>query len=375
MPENKVRTMVHSERRKSNGKAFNPRHNSRSGSIGSHILEPPTRKNIYITLDFDGRPTLHDKVDFEAHEKKFYEVFLPALEEQNKRYKDKGRQDRVLTLRQYREAHPPEETVFQVGDKNQEIREDVTRQAVAKWIDYMRKKYGSRYKIVDVAIHYDEPGSGGGVCADGSISKNLSGHCHIRAVYCAEGKDGWVVSESKALAQLGIPYDESRPRSRYNNPKITFTQELREVFNQLVEEQNIAVETVPARPGKRSMSKEEYIATQLREHQKELQDEVEELSNECLEIQAEAALEAQRRDQLVDEIVVLTKKKSFLELTLRGLEKTVEYFKKTVLPIQKFFERLSNICLWKGHSALDELLDNDASAYAALKELEEMDER
>ena len=123
------------------------------------------------------------------------------------------------------------------------------------------------------------------------------------------------------------------------------------------------------------MTKEEYIAAQLREHQRELQDEVEELSNECLEIQTEAALEAQRRDQLVDEVVVLTKKKSFLETTLRGLEKPVEYFKKTVLPIQKFFDKLANIRLWKGHSALDELLDNDAPAYNALKELEEMDER
>ena len=113
----------------------------------------------------------------------------------------------------------------------------------------------------------------------------------------------------------------------------------------------------------------------MREHQEELRKEAENLSDECLEIQTEAALEAQRRDQLIDEVVVLTKKKSFLESTLRGLEKTVEYFKKTVLPIQKFFERLSNIRLWKGHSALDELLDNDASAYAALKELEEMDER
>ena len=372
MPENKVRTMVHSERRKSNGKAFNPRHNSRSGSIGSHILENPTRKNIYITLDFDGNPTMHDKVDFEAHEKKFYEAFLPALEEQNKRYKEKGRQDRVLTLRQYREAHPPEETVLQVGDRNSRIPSDVTRQAVAKWIDYMRKKYGSRYKIVDVAIHYDEPGSGGGVCADGSTSKNLSGHCHIRAVYCAEGKDGWVASESKALAQLGIPYDESRPRSRYNNPKITFTQELREVFVRMVEEQNIAVETVPARPGKRSMSKEEYIAAQLREHQQELQDEVENLSNERSIVRAETVLEAQKRDELVDEIAVLTEKKSLLEAALQGLEIAVDHLKKIVMPIQNFLARLSNIHLGKNRTVLEELLltSDGAMAYDALSELD-----
>jgi hypothetical protein len=326
-------------------------------------------------MDFDGNPTLHDEVDFEAHEKQFYEAFRPALDAQNERYKKKRNYDRIMTMRQYRQAHPPEEIILQVGNKDQEIPPEVTRNAVVKWLDAVRKSYGTRYRICSVSLHYDEPGSGGGVCSDGTTSKNLSGHCHIRAVYCAEGKDGWIVSENQALKQLGISYDESRPRSRYNNPKITFTKETRELFNRLVEEQNIAVETVPANPGKQSMTKEEYIAAQLREHQRELQDEVEELSNECLEIQTEAALEAQRRDQLVDEVVVLIKKKSFLETTLRGLEKTVEYFKKTVLPIQKFFDKLANIRLWKGHSALDELLDNDASAYNALKELEEMDER
>jgi hypothetical protein len=372
MLENKVRTMVHSERRKSNGKAFNPRHNSRSGSIGNHILPNPERKNIYLTMDFDGNQTLHENVDFEAHEKKFYEVFRPALNAQNERHKKKGNHKRIMTMRQYREAHPPVETVFQVGNKDQEIPPEVTRNAVAKFIEQAKAKWGSRYKIVDVAIHYDEPGSGGGVCSDGSQSKNLSGHCHIRAVYCAEGKDGWIVSENQALAQLGISYDESRPRTRYNNPKITFTRESRELFNQLVEEQNIAVETVPARPGKRSMTKEEYIAAQLREHQQELQDELENLSNERSKMQAETALEAQKRDELVEEIAVLTEKKSLLETALRGLEIAVDHLKKIVMPIQNFLARLSNIHLGKNRTALEELLltSDGARAYDALNELD-----
>ena len=368
--------MVHRGRRRSNGEAFNPRHNSRSGSIGNHIIANPTRKNIYITMDFDGNPTLHDEVDFEAHEKQFYEAFRPALDAQNERYKKKRNYDRIMTMRQYRQAHPPEEIIFQVGNKDQEIPPEVTLNAVVQWIDQMKAKYGSRYKTVDISLHFDEPGSGGGVCSDGTTSKNLSGHCHIRAVYCAEGKDGWIVSENQALAQLGISYDESRPRSRYNNPKITFTKETRELFNRLVEEQNIAVETVPANPGKHSMTKEEYIAAQLREHKKELQCEVENLSNERSEIQTEAALEAQKRDELVEEVTVLTEKKSLLETALRGLEQASEYLKKIVLPIQKFFGKLAGIRLGKGRSALDELmLDSEvASAYDALKELQDMDE-
>ena len=254
MPEKKVRTVVHNGRRRSTGEAYSPKHNSRSGGIGDHVLANPERKNIYITFDFDGNPTMHEQVDFEKHEREFYEVFRPSLEAQNERYRKKGNKDRILTMDEYREAHPPEETILQVGNKDTEVPPEVTQIAVAKWIDQMRAKYGSRYKIVDVAYHHDEPGTGGGICADGSRSKNKSGHAHIRACWCAEGKDGWVVSESKALAQLGITYDDSRARSRYNNPKITFTQEARELFNQLVEEQNIAIETTPARPGKRTMT-------------------------------------------------------------------------------------------------------------------------
>ena len=373
MPEKKVRTVVHNGRRRSTGEAYSPKHNSRSGGIGNHVLANPEHKNIYITLDFDGNPTLHEQVDFEKHEREFYEVFRPSLEAQNERYRKKGNKDRILTMDEYREARPPEETILQVGNKDMAVLPEVTRIAVAKWIDQMRAKYGSRYKIVDVAIHYDEPGTGGGICADGSQSKNLSGHAHVRAVWCAEGKDGWVVSESKALAQLGVTYDDSHARSRYNNPKITFTQESRELFNQLVEEQNINVEKVPARPGKKTMTKEQYITEQLRVEKKELEVNVTELSNECADIRIATALEAQRMDELTKEVEVLAEKKSLLERTLRGLEKAVEQLKKTVLPIQKFFERLASIRLGKDRSALDELLlnANVTHAYDSIKELDE----
>ncbi len=373
MPEKKVRTVVHNGRRRSTGEAYSPKHNSRSGGIGNHVLANPEHKNIYITLDFDGNPTLHEQVDFEKHEREFYEVFRPSLEAQNERYRKKGNKDRILTMDEYREARPPEETILQVGNKDMAVLPEVTRIAVAKWIDQMRAKYGSRYKIVDVAIHYDEPGTGGGICADGSQSKNLSGHAHVRAVWCAEGKDGWVVSESKALAQLGVTYDDSHARSRYNNPKITFTQESRELFNQLVEEQNINVEKVPARPGKKTMTKEQYITEQLRVEKKELEVNVTELSNECADIRIATALEAQRMDELTKEVEVLAEKKSLLERTLKGLEKAVEQLKKTVLPIQKFFERLASIRLGKDRSALDELLlnANVTHAYDAIKELDE----
>lgn len=373
MLETKVRTTVHSGRRRSTGEVYNPKHNSRSSGIGSHVLANPEHRNIYITLDFDGNPTLHDEVDFEAHEKAFYEVFRPSLDAQNARYRKKGNYDRIKTLDEYREAHPPEEIILQVGNKDQEVPPEVTRIAVARWIDKMTEAFGKHYKICDVSIHYDEPGTGGGICADGKRSKNLSGHAHVRTVWCADGKDGLVASESKALAQMGITHDESRARSRYNHPKMAFTQNARDLFNQLVEEQNINIEKVPARPGKKTMTKEQYITEQLRERKKELEVNVTELSNECADIRIATALEAQRMDELTKEVEVLAEKKSFLERTLRGLEKAVEQLKKTVLPIQKFFERLASIRLGKDRSALDELLlnANVTHAYDAIKELDE----
>ncbi len=367
MPEKKVRAVFHNGRRRSNGEVYSPKHNSRSGGVGDHVLANPDRKNIYITMDFDGNPTLHDEVDFEAHEKQFYEVFRTSLEAQNDRYRKKGNHKNVITMDQYRQRHPPEETIFQVGKMDEVVPPNATQTAVAKWIDQMRATYGTNYKICTVAIHYDEPGTDGRRGKNGQQGSNASGHAHVRAIWVAHGKDGLVASESKALAELNVPYDESRARSRYNNPKVTFTKDARDLFVRLVEEQNVAIETIPARPGKRSMDKVQYITEQLRMEEKTLQEETAKLENECLEMRSERALEVRKKEQLVKEITVLTKEKS-------RLEAVVERLRSVLLPVKKLLTRLAEIRVFgKDRTALDVLLlDSEiAPAYDALKEMEE----
>ena len=103
MPEKKVRTVVHNGRRRSTGEAYSPKHNSRSGGIGDHVLANPERKNIYITLDFDGNPTMHEQVDFEKHEREFSisggaERAIPE-ERQQGPYSDNGRVSRGAPTR------------------------------------------------------------------------------------------------------------------------------------------------------------------------------------------------------------------------------------------------------------------------------------
>ena len=98
--------------------------------------------------------------------------------------------------------------------------------------------------------------------------------------------------------------------------------------------------------------------------------ELQEFKNECSAIRAEAALEAQRRDELAEDVAALTKKK-------RGLEAAVERLKAILLPIQTFFTRLGSIRIGKNRTALDELMlsSEGATAYDALKELNDMEER
>ena len=350
----KLRVTYHNGRRRKDGAAYCAKHNSRSGGIGNHIIANPERQNIYITIDANGTPSLHNEVDFDKHEHTVYtQLFGASLEAQNTRYRKKGNYDRVRTIDEYRQSHPPEESIFQVGKMGEAVDPDVTLTAVVRWVDEMRQLYGEHWKIVDIALHYDEPGTGESKDTDIDEPKNRSGHAHIRAIWCADGKDGYTVSENKALQQLGIERpDMDKPQSRYNNAKITFTQRARELWVGKVQELNVKVETIPAEPGKRTLTKEEYVAKQLRT-------EVAELSQERKKIAKEATELAVERDMLKEETT-----------RLRGV---LERLRSLFEPISNLWTKLAGMRLNAHKSVLDEVLlsADTAGSLDALREVEE----
>ena len=164
-------------------------------------------------------------------------------------------------------------------------------------------------------------------------------------------------------AGIALP-DAEKPEHKYNNRQMAFSEEIRNTFADICEQEfGLEIE----REARDSSRSGKDLVTYQRDHARQ---ELQEFKNECSAIRAEAALETQRKDELAEEVAALTKKK-------RRLEAAVERLKAILFPIQNFFAKLSNIRLGKNRTALDELMltSDGATAYHAITELDAIDER
>ena len=87
-------------------------------------------------------------------------------------------------------------------------------------------------KILDIALHTDEPG------AD---------HIHMRKVWTAVDDHGALqVNQTKALETMGIERpDTSKKKDRNNNAKMVYSKIIREHFIEVCKNHDIEIEEVP----------------------------------------------------------------------------------------------------------------------------------
>ncbi len=355
---NPVRVTYHNGRFRRSGGAYCPKHNSRSAGIGPHVNQEKSKQNIYCCFDGHGTASFLDKVDFDEHEQKLYESLCgPALEAKNGRARAKGNYSRVKTIGDYRKSNPPEETILQIGKANDEVDPNIAKEAITEFIDTMRKKY-PQWRVADYALHLDELHLSSG--EDGSEEKgNKSGHVHLRALWLAESPDGYVISENKALQQMGIlPPEPNLPINKFNNAKITFTRDARELFVEIVQKHGIQVESSPAYPGKRSLTREEYLGNMLRQENEQLV-----AANESLA--SEASIIAAERNDLARQVVALEDETGRLKSVLRRL--------KTIFaPVNELLTKLAHIHLWSGKTVLDTVIE-DARCGGVIDALEDLE--
>lgn len=343
-----VRATMHNGRTRASGEAYCVKHNDRDFNIehATHINTAPERRNRYFIVSADGSVDNHPSISFEEHEKQVYAtLFSESLAKQTERHIKAGHAERIRTMDDYRSAARtcPEETILQLGTKDTHADPQAFIKAVNLWCQQMQSTYGTNWRLIDGALHFDES----------------TPHCHIRAVWTAMGHDGLEVSQTKALAELGIQRpDPSKPQNRYNNPKQNFTQSSRELWISAAREYGIEIEEVPETPGKTSLTKEQYIAQQVRS-------EVVELSRQKEQMCAEASQAASKRAALLDEV-------ADLENTKRRLEASLNWLKGVLLPIQKLFTKLAGYRITSTRTVLDDILDDAeiAPAYDALRTLE-----
>lgn len=329
----KMRTTMHNGRAGKRG-VYSAKHNSRNFDVENvaHINSERVAKNQYILVSPTGEMQFKSTADFDQHERKFYtEMFGDALKAQNDKYEAKGQYAYIKTIDDYRTSKQtcPEEVILQIGDRNSGVQADKLIDAFAQWYRNMVVLYGSHWHCMDACLHMDEQVP----------------HIHCRFVWSHETPTGRAVSQTKALAALGVERpDMDKPKSQHNNAKMTWTKSQREIWETAVRAQGIELEDAPAEPGKRTVELEDYVREQIRA-------EVHTLTEQKEQLQQETAQLAVEREQLHDEVCMLRKEKTRLQRITDRLKEKCMWL----------FEKLAHLICVDGRCALEHVKDEAQS--------------
>ncbi len=292
------------------GLAYNANHNTLEATRLNQAHIDPARiyLNSYIMFNEDGqreKPIRGGQGGFDAreHEKKLYEHFYgEGLEARNQRCIKDGHRERCQTIEQLY-SNPktaPLETIFQVGStKSVMDKRTRTNALVRAWsatIAEFQKKYGEHFKPADCALHRDE----------------AEDHIHFRVLLGARDKFGhFVPNQNAALEAMGFERpDPSAPKSRYNNPLISFTDALRETFYRECERQGIQIDRNVENYSKRQVTILEYKCEQFRKENQDLEQQLKD-AKQSLKTAEQQEQEAQARTDAakaaLDEAVGSTK--------------------------------------------------------------------
>lgn len=295
------RLTMHKGYRGQNGKAYNSKHNQRE----SFQKNERTADNVYWDYTVGGWGGKADGT-FSENEMGFYrKYFSRYIKQQNEKDRKSGHYGRMKTLQSYKEKHPPEETLLYFGKHGVDM--DVFMDVAQEYHDWHMMRFWNPKKggiqVLNRALHVDE----------------TTLHEQYRQVYMYLDKDGnWQVSQNKALELLGIERpDPTKPISRTNNAKMTYTKMCREMLFEIAREHGLELETVPLPKDEVGLSLKEYIEREkaraaaakeqaaARETIQELQDDVaelqtekESLSEELQELQDDKADAAEELERL-----------------------------------------------------------------------------
>lgn len=258
-----MRTTSHSGRfNRQTGEVFSANHNDRNFDLNNteHINADLTQFNKYYTC-------YPEDMSFQELERKYYtENFKEALKAKNERYKASGHAEDVKSIDDLLKSRRtcPEEVIYQIGKKEQTIKPELLDEICRKQLTWEHSQFPN-VKILDAALHVDE----------------ATPHMHVRKVWEAQGKDGKIVSQTKALEQMGVERpDKSKAKSRYNNPKMTYTRACREHFQELCKEYDLEIETEPQEASKSGLALKEYQRQQEEKKLKEAEKQLESVNEE-----------------------------------------------------------------------------------------------
>lgn len=302
-----MRATIHNGRTGKDG-AYNTKHNDRQFDIknAEHIDPERVKNNRY--WNWTGNP----ETTFEAAEAAFYEKHIKQhLDAQNARYRAQRHAERAKTMDEYRKNPQtcPEEVILQIGKMGDTIPADMMARIIQEQINWEQQQFPG-VKVLDVALHMDEQGAP---------------HIHERRAFVYTDKDGnFAISQNRSLEQMGVELpNPNKPRSRFNNRKMTFSRMCREHLLQICREHGLEIEEIPQEKSKSGLSHIAYMTRQEEEKavDAERRRQFSERAAESAEKREESARDAARSYEEHAEQVAKQINNEYGELTDAGLQK------------------------------------------------------
>lgn len=305
--------------------AFTPRHNDRNFNISHAEHIDPERVKLNRYWNWTGNP----ETTFEDAEAAFYEKHIRKhLDAQNARYKAQRHAERAKTMDEYRRSPQtcPEEVILQIGKRGDTIPADMMARIIQEQINWEQQQFPG-VKVLNVALHMDEQGAP---------------HIHERRAWVYTDKDGnFAISQNKSLEQMGVELpNPNKPRSRFNNRKMTFSRMCREHLLQICREHGLEIEEIPQEKSRSGRTLEDYQAgeAEKRAAEAERRRQFSERAAESAEKQAESAKNTARSYEEHAEQVARQINAEYGELADAGLQK--QDMQKQVEQLQ---ERIDNL--------------------------------
>ena len=318
-----MRATIHNGRTSHLG-AFTPKHNDRSFNISHAEHIDPERVKLNRYWNWTGK-----EMTFEDAERTFYEKHIRQhLDAQNARYRAQRHAERAKTMDEYRRSPQtcPEEVILQIGKMGDTIPADMMARIIQEQINWEQKQFPG-LKVLNVALHMDEQGAP---------------HIHERRAWVYTDRDGnLAISQNKSLEQMGVELpNPNKPRSRFNNRKMTFSRMCREHLLQICKEHGLQIEEIPQEKSKSGRTMEDYKASEAEKRAAEAdrRRKFSERAAESAEKQAESAKSTARSYEEHAEQVARQINSKYGELADAGLQK--QDMQKQVEQLQ---ERIDNL--------------------------------
>ena len=254
---------------------YNPKHNDRNFDLtnSEHIDPERAKGNIYWDCFHGFRSTIapQDPDDLAATfsdvERQFYEThytaFVESQNERNAKIRHTERNRSIPDLLSSRKTCP-EETIYQLGTKDDHASGEVLLAVVTEFIEEFKGKFGEHVHVLDWALHLDES----------------TPHIHERHVFDCKNKYGEVApQQEKALEALGFELpDPDKPLSRRNNRKIAFDAACRKMLFEIAKLYGLELEEEAEYGNRKYLEKQDFILAKQKEQLAAQQDRLDELT-------------------------------------------------------------------------------------------------